>query len=211
MKLRELRKEVYRLLNEDGRAISYLPNLESTDKYTIYPIEFIDFEHDQYVYTLDLYLMTYHYTTIYLDQVQHPELRINLDEDLSPTIYPLDPDQFFFFAFPKNEFGSSTQLSYLIITYSDHETFIDLIQDPYFFELYHGNFYIISNETIDLVNHSLSFIGMRILLIFFSVSFIIVILFELVFSYLYFRLHHSALKVLINYGYRREIFQKMYY
>lgn len=194
--------------------ISFGLNLESNSDYKIYPLEYYDSKTLTCLNTLETYI------TEILGQKEinawiDTSSVFSLDNSTSGTRYIFDEQLFFqsvdYLENYTNSDGRNLPKTFITIVLNDEYSFWNFISNENVKKLISDNYYIRSNETIELTNQIIEFSKTdRIVRIIGSIS-LLVILLECICQVLYMKVNRKKIFILRNYGIKKDKIKEVLY
>lgn len=191
----------------------YTLDLESTENYNVYKVEYYDLEKRKSHNVLDTCV-----TEILKDDID--DMYIDIDEVFYLPDYPYTDkrdyknvitfsDAPYQKAVDYLERKKELKLVHLVVVLKEGYTFMDFVKDPQFQKISQGHYYIQANETIRLMKALQSFKQERNIMLLFGMCIILVLILEVVYIITDLVKIKGKIKIWLNYGIKQEVLQKV--
>ena len=196
----------YEKSNNSNNNINFTLNMPSTNFYNVYKLEYYNiYEHKNHIVIDDYTELT---NQDYIDCSEYfdfPEEMCNNTSKKSK----LDIAKFNIISekYEKN-LGTDYQphaLVFCSIVLEDGYSMSDFFNSEHFKNISDGNFYIHSNETINIINSAIILQTQKDAFLFLLASFILSILIELIYIYIYIKTNHKVIRIFRNMAYKKEV------
>ncbi|MCL1990676.1 MAG: ATP-binding cassette domain-containing protein [Defluviitaleaceae bacterium] len=190
-----------------SRAFTFTLEIEESDDYIIYPIEYFKIGERAKFYPLEIYItdiLNQESGSVFIDTSKiFTGIWDDIMEDM--LIYQLD-QQLYLEASNMlyeryHEVLDPLKLTYAVLILNEDIDFWDFLQSDQIVQLSEGHYFIRSNETIQLINQAIVFdanTAMRNYSLFLGVFVLIV---NTIYSFLYVQVHKKRISVLQHYGF----------
>lgn len=208
--IRDIEKEIQDCIN---RSYSIYFNLDESDKYSVYNVEYYDLENDSFYNVFNTYLRKngkeknsvylnttdaffidgYFLETQGMNQEKEnlKEVKINLEQlkeaeesiKISDKIVPC--------------------LSYIIL--DKNESFYDFIQSEQLREMWDANYFIKSKETCQIIKEANRYVKLKKSLTWYLTVIGIILMVEIVNSLIHVKIKKKAIRILRDYGFEAEL------
>lgn len=192
--------------DNSNNNINFTLNMSSTESYKVYKLEYYDiFEHKNHIVINDYIELTNQKNVDCSNYFDFPGDTL---KGGSPK-QKVDITKFDAIAKKYDKISGRDYQPYALIFCSivleDGYSMSDFFNSDEFKKIADGNFYIHSNETIDIINSAIVLQTQKDAFLFLLVSFISSILIELTYVYLYIKTKHKVIRIFRNMAYKKEI------
>jgi len=209
-KLNDIIKKAY--IKASTSPINYGIELRSTDFYTVYPLEYYDsFERAHYL-IMDIYMDEIHKEPSKSSVIDTSKV-FSIDQNsLSgyDKIYPFDHNLFLDSVdkFLKDSKSHNSNLVFITVVLEENYSFYDFLQSSDIKNIISKNYFIRSNETIELVNQCNKFNKYRSIVKIAIIVNLVFIIYELLITYTMMYINSKTITILRNFGYKKSVVRK---
>lgn len=203
--------EIMQSVSEVEDTLSFCLDLNSTENYTIYPVEYYSLN-GEFIYTFEEYV---NYNTEYTSY----DAYVNIQDPFHYCVESADPDQMIPIDFNNELFNSTVGhiqnleedffAVYLIIILNDGYSLTSFLQDEQIQKIIGENYYIISNETIEIVNNAEKISRLKSDFIMIILCLIIGLLLEMFIIIMYLNNYRNEVCVFRNYAVSKDRISKI--